>query len=119
MPWSEATQHATLADFDLGVAPLPDEPYTRGKCGYKLLQYAAAGTPAVGSPVGVNREILSRLGMSAAGEAAEWIDAILDLLTKPAEARATLGRQARQAAQLHYSYDAWLPRWKEAVGIAG
>jgi glycosyltransferase involved in cell wall biosynthesis len=118
VPWSEATQNARLAEFDLGIAPLPDEPYTRGKCGYKLLQYAAAGTLAVGSPVGVNRQILAQLGMPAAGDAGEWVDAILDLLTKPAAARETLGRQARDVVQLHYSYDAWLPRWKEAVGIA-
>jgi glycosyltransferase involved in cell wall biosynthesis len=116
--WSEATQHATLAEFDLGIAPLADDPHTRGKCGYKLLQYAAAGTPAVASPIGVNREILSRLGLPAAGDGAEWIDAILDLLNKSAAARATLGRRAREMTQLHYSYDAWLPRWKEAVGIA-
>jgi glycosyltransferase involved in cell wall biosynthesis len=116
--WSEATQHAGLADFDLGIAPLADDPHTRGKCGYKLLQYAAAGTPAVASPIGVNREILSRLGMPAARDGAEWIDAILDLLNKSAATRATLGRRAREMTQLHYSYDAWLGRWKEAVGIA-
>jgi hypothetical protein len=57
VPWSEdVTQHAKLADFDLGVAPVPDEPYTRGgKGGYKLLQYAAAATPAVAGHVAVNR----------------------------------------------------------------
>jgi hypothetical protein len=48
VPWSEAAQHATLADLDLGLAPLPDEPYTRGKC-YKLLQYAAGAHPSVRS----------------------------------------------------------------------
>jgi glycosyltransferase involved in cell wall biosynthesis len=96
---------------------LADDPHTRGKCGYKLLQYAAAGTPAVGSPIGVNREILSRLGLPAAGDNGEWVEAILDLLDKSAPARATLGRRAREMTQLHYSYDAWLPRWKEAVGI--
>lgn len=116
--WSEATQHARLAEFDLGIAPLADDPHTRGKCGYKLLQYAAAGTPVVGSAIGVNREILSRLGMPGPGGSGEWVDAILDLLGQSAAARATLGRRAREATQLHYSYDSWLPRWKEAVGIA-
>lgn len=115
--WSEATQHARLAEFDLGIAPLADDPHARGKCGYKLLQYAAVGTPAVGSPIGVNREILSRLGMPAAGDGGEWVDAILDLLNQSAVARATLGLRAREVTRLHYSYDAWLPRWKEAVGI--
>jgi glycosyltransferase involved in cell wall biosynthesis len=116
--WSEATQHATLADLDVGIAPLPDEPYTRGKCGYKLLQYAAAGTPVVATPVGVNRDILSRFGMPTPVDQGEWVDALLDLLGRPAEARASLGRRARDATKRDYSYDAWLSRWEEAVGLA-
>jgi len=116
--WSQAVQHDELAQLDVGIAPLPDEPYSRGKCGYKLLQYAAAGTPLVASPVGVNREILTRLGMPAARDAGEWIDAILELLTCSAEARASLGRSARDVIRSHYSYDAWLPTWKRALGIA-
>lgn len=118
LTWSEATQHARLGEFDVGIVPLPDEPYTRGKCGYKLLQYAAVGTPAVGSPIGVNQDILSQLGMPAPSDCDEWVDAILDLLGRSIPARASLGRHAREVTELHYSYDAWLPRWKEAVGIA-
>lgn len=117
--WSESTQYALLSELDVGLAPVPDELYERGKSGYKLLQYAAAGTPVVASPVGVNREILSALGMPAPEDAEEWTDAILDLLTRPAEARAALGCRARELAELHYSYDAWLPRWRDAMGLAG
>jgi glycosyltransferase involved in cell wall biosynthesis len=117
VPWSEAAQHTSLAEFDLGIAPLADDPHTRGKCGYKLLQYAAAGAPVVGSPIGVNREILSQLGMPAP-QHGEWVDAILDLLHRSAEARGALGRHARAVVQREFSYDAWLPRWKQAVGIA-
>jgi glycosyltransferase involved in cell wall biosynthesis len=118
VPWSEAIQYAALAEFDVGLAPLPDELYTRGKCGYKLLQYAAAGTPFVATPIGVNRQILSQLGMPAAADDGEWVDSVLDLLTRSAGARATIGRRARELTQLHYSYDAWLSRWEDAVGIA-
>ena len=117
VPWSEEAQHTYLAQFDLGIAPLADDPHTRGKCGYKLLQCAAAGVPVVGSPVGVNRDILSRLGMPAP-EDDEWVDSILELLQRSAEARAALGRHARAVVQREFSYDAWLPRWKQAVGIA-
>jgi glycosyltransferase involved in cell wall biosynthesis len=116
--WSPAVQHDELAELDLGIAPLPDQPYTSGKCGYKLLQYAAAGTPLVASPVGVNGQILAQLGMPAAREDGEWVDAILELIGRSAEARASLGRSAREVVQSHYSYDAWLPAWKQAVGIA-
>jgi hypothetical protein len=51
---SRATQHEMLADFDVGIVPLPDEPYTYGKRGYKLLHYGAAGAPAIATSIGVN-----------------------------------------------------------------
>ena len=117
VPWSESAQYELLAEFDVGLGPVPDEPYERGKCGYKLLQYAAAGTPVIASPVGVNREILSALGTPAPDAPEEWADAILDLLGRPEEARAELGRRAREVAERDYSFDAWLPRWRDAMGL--
>ena len=117
--WSEPIQYALLSELDVGLAPVPDGLYTRGKSGYKLLQYAAAGTPVVASPVGVNREILSALQMPAPEGADEWADAILDVLTRPVEARAALGRRAREVTELNYSFDAWLPRWRAAMGLGG
>ena len=116
VPWCEATQHEMLADFDIGIFPLTDEPYSHGKCGYKLLQYGAAGVPAVASPIGVNEQILSELGMPAARDNGEWVEAIFDLLSRSADIRATLGRRARDETQARYSYDAWLPQWRRAVG---
>ena len=117
IPWSESAQHNLLADFDVGLAPVPDEPYERGKCGYKLLQYAAAGTPLIGSPVGVNRDILARLRMPAPENPDEWVDAILELLERPARARAVAGRHAHELTRAEYSFDAWFSRWVEAVGL--
>jgi glycosyltransferase involved in cell wall biosynthesis len=76
--WSQATQHEMLADFDLGIFPLPNEPYSYGKCSYKLLQYGAAGVPAVVTPIGVNEQILLELGMPGATSEVEWVDALLD-----------------------------------------
>jgi glycosyltransferase involved in cell wall biosynthesis len=118
LAWSESIQHSSLAGFDVGIAPVPDELYTRGKCGYKILQYGASGTPIVASPVGVNREILSQFGMPAATGAADWVNAILDLFGLSAEARASLGGRARQITEARYSYEAWLPEWKAAVGLS-
>jgi glycosyltransferase involved in cell wall biosynthesis len=115
--WSEAAQHAELATFDVGVAPVPDAPYERGKCGYKLLQYGAAGVPVVASPVGVNREILRAFGMPAVEAGGEWAGAILELLERPASERAALGRAARATTRRDFSFEAWLPRWRAAVGI--
>jgi glycosyltransferase involved in cell wall biosynthesis len=115
--WSESAQASLLSTFDVGLAPVPDEPYERGKCGYKLLQYAAAATPMAASPVGVNRQMLSEFGMPAPQGSAEWADALLDLLARPAANRAALGQNAREVTERHYSFDAWLPRWREAVGL--
>ena len=117
VPWSEKTQHASLARFDVGLAPLPDDPYTRGKCGYRLLQLGAAGVPVVGSPVGVNRSILAQFGMAAAEDSTEWLDGVVELLDSSRERRSELGRRARSVTWSDYSYDAWLERWREATGF--
>jgi glycosyltransferase involved in cell wall biosynthesis len=118
LAWSEELQHAGLSEFDVGIAPVPDEPYERGKCGYKLLQYAAAGLPFVASPVGVNAQMLAQFGMPAAVGIGDWIDALVDLLSRSANERGELGRRARMLVERDYSYDAWLPAWQEAAGLA-
>jgi glycosyltransferase involved in cell wall biosynthesis len=117
VPWDETVQHEQLARLDLGLGPLPDVPYSRGKCGYKLLQYAAAGVPMVASPIGVNERLLRELEMPAPRDDADWTEAILHVLARPAEARAELGRRARKLVEDRYSYEAWLERWRAAVGL--
>ena len=112
-----ATQHDLLAEFDVAIFPLPGDAYSRGKCGYKLLQYGAAGIPAVASPVGVNEQILGELGLPAATSNQDWVDAILELLTAPADLRAEFGRRAHEVTRERYSYDTWLPHWRRAVGF--
>src|SRR5205085_2743687 len=58
-PWSAATEVRDLWDMDVGIMPLPDEPWARGKCGMKAIQYMGVGIPAVVSPVGANRQIVT------------------------------------------------------------
>jgi glycosyltransferase involved in cell wall biosynthesis len=115
IPWSPSTQREVLATFDVGVMPLIDSPYTRGKCGYKLLQYLAAAVPAVASPVGVNSEILARAGAPPAGTTDEWVETLTALIEAPPEHRAGLGARGRRLVVDHYSYDAWHDRWRAAV----
>jgi glycosyltransferase involved in cell wall biosynthesis len=117
LTWTEAVQQIALADFDIGLMPVPDTAYNRGKCGYKLLQYGAAGLPAVGSPVGVNEEFLTRFGLPGPRDTGEWTDALLDLLSRPADARAQLGARAHEITSREYSYEAWLPRWRAALEL--
>jgi hypothetical protein len=78
VPWSLETEFARLAECHVGLAPLPSDPFTRGKCGFRLLQYYAAALPAVASPVGVHRT-LAEGGALLARTPAEWTAALLRL----------------------------------------
>ncbi|MFZ5532403.1 MAG: glycosyltransferase family 4 protein [Pseudomonadota bacterium] len=76
-PWSEAGEVADIATFDVGIMPLPDAPWERGKCGYKLIQYMACTKPVVASPVGINRQLVTP-GVNGylATTAGEWLQAL-------------------------------------------
>lgn len=108
-PWSAATQARDLASFDIGLMPLPATEWARGKCGYKLLQYFAAGVPAVASPVGVNRHLVADgRGLEASG-AAEWERAIRTLAAEGAAGRRQRGAEARGFVAREFSYARWAP----------
>jgi glycosyltransferase involved in cell wall biosynthesis len=113
--WDPKSFGNMLSDADIGIMPLPDTPFTRGKCAYKILQYAAAGLPVVGSPVGTNSKILTELGGIPARRPADWEDAVRDLLTSSAHSRSDIGQSARKAVEAGYSFEAWAPVWKATV----
>ncbi|MCU5788095.1 glycosyltransferase family 4 protein [Alloalcanivorax marinus] len=115
LPWSEEGEARAIAGFDIGTMPLPDGPWERGKCGYKLIQYMAAGKPVVASPVGVNVEIVEgwQSGMLADSHA-QWHQALSALLANP-DMRLSLGRNGRQAVEQHYSLQAQVPRLAEIL----
>lgn len=110
MPWRAETEVADLRRIDIGIMPLPDEPWSRGKCGLKALQYMALGIPTVCSPVGVNSEII-REGenghLAATGD--EWVEK-LTLLLRSAELRGRLGRAGRATVEERYSAEGQAPR---------
>lgn len=83
-PWSEEMQVIDLVTSDIGLAPLPDNRFTKGKCGFKILQYAAAGLPVVASPVGVNAEYV-REGVTGfhAMDIRQWVNKISRLVEDP------------------------------------
>jgi glycosyltransferase involved in cell wall biosynthesis len=107
-PWSLATQERELASFDLGIMPLSDSPWARGKCGYKLLQYFAAGVPAVASPVGVSADLVGSERGLLASSSGEWLTA-LEALISDLDERRERGALARQFVESHYSYQRWAP----------
>ena len=113
--WASATEAADVREFDIGLMPLVDDPWTRGKCGLKAIQYLAAGVPAVVSPVGVNREIV-RDGQNGywAATPEQWLDRLRRLLDDPSE-RARLGAKGREHVERHYSIQAWFEPWLKAV----
>jgi glycosyltransferase involved in cell wall biosynthesis len=107
-PWSLGTEARDLSDFDVGVMPLPDTPWTRGKSGYKLLQYFSAGVPAVASPVGVNAQLIGDGRGLAATTADDWERGLVELLADET-GRTERGSAARRLVEDHYSYQRWSP----------
>lgn len=115
VPWSPDREAPETASFDIGLMPLPDNPWTRGKCGCKALQYMALGIPAVCSPVGVNAEIIDhgRTGCLAATPE-QWRE-VLDRLVSDAETRETIGRAARRRVEEAFALRIQAERLVEAV----
>jgi glycosyltransferase involved in cell wall biosynthesis len=109
VPWTLDNEVALFAGCDIGVYPLPDDEWTRGKCGFKAIQFMACGIPVVAAPVGVNREIVED-GVSGllAGNADAWKERLSTLLTQP-DLRARLGAQGRSVIQARYSLAANAP----------
>jgi hypothetical protein len=114
-PWSLAGEVADLRSFQIGIMPLPDDPWTRGKCAVKILQYFAAGLPVVCSPVGANLDVVEhgRSGYFAAGDD-EWI-ARLDELLADADLRRRLGAHGRRVVEERFSVQMILPRLLETL----
>jgi glycosyltransferase involved in cell wall biosynthesis len=103
VPWTLDGEARALAQCHVGIMPLPDDPFARGKCGYKLLQYYAAGLPAVASPVGTNRA-LAEGGALFAKTPAEFGAALARLRDDPA-LRAALGAKGRAFASRRYALE--------------
>ncbi|MGE0717511.1 MAG: glycosyltransferase family 4 protein [Alphaproteobacteria bacterium] len=117
-PWDAGREAGDLADMDAGIMPLPDTPFERGKCGYKLIQYMAAGRPAVASPVGVNATILADGAGLLAADVDQWADALIALAGDPA-LRRRMGETGRARAVAAYSLAAWAPRVVGLLRAAG
>jgi len=104
--WSSAKEIEELSGIDIGIMPLPDDEWTKGKCGLKGLQYMALEIPTVMSPVGVNTEII-RDGENGflAGEINEWVEKISHLVESE-ELRKSMGAAARKTVEEKYSVKA-------------
>jgi glycosyltransferase involved in cell wall biosynthesis len=108
--WRAETEVEDLWSLDVGIMPLPDDPWTSGKCAMKAIQYMGVGIPAVVSPVGSSRDVVRDgvCGFHAASEA-EWVRA-LERLLDSAELRNRMGAEGRRLVEQHYCAEVQAPR---------
>jgi glycosyltransferase involved in cell wall biosynthesis len=120
--WDEATEINQINRFDVGVMPLTDDEWARGKCAFKLIQYMACGVPVVASRVGANEEVVTPYCGFLVENAADWL-AALRALRDDAPRRLRMGVAARVRIEAEYSLARNLPVLKSVVqkmlGIAG
>lgn len=108
--WSLEREVAATSECDIGLAPLPDDPWTRGKCGLKLLLYMSLGLPAVASRVGVHHEILRDGATGRLVGSSEEFVATVDALLADSRERRRIGAAARAEVQARFSVDAVAPK---------
>ncbi len=101
--WTELTEQEDLLEMNIGIMPLADNEWTRGKCGFKALQYMALGIPAVVSSVGVNTEIVDQgVNGFVCDSEADWLKHLTDLINN-AQLRSDMGIKAREKVLNNYS----------------
>jgi glycosyltransferase involved in cell wall biosynthesis len=113
--WSEQVELETLHQFDIGIMPLIDSLFERGKCGFKIIQYMASSLPVVASPVGANRSIVLHdvTGFLASTDG-EWIKC-LSLLCSDQDLRQKMGKEGMRRADELYSLKVAYPRFVKAL----
>jgi glycosyltransferase involved in cell wall biosynthesis len=108
--WSPTVETGIARLFDIGIMPLVDEPYQRGKCGCKILQYMSAALPVVASPVGINTQLIQHGSRGLLASSPEdWGESLGKLIARP-ELRRTMGQAGRAFAEQHYSIRTWFPQ---------
>ncbi len=114
-PWREETEVSEIQQFDIGIMPLPDEPFERGKCGYKSIQYMACGKPVVASPVGIN-SVIVRQGVDGflASTTTEWTEALRKLVDDAA-LRQRMGAAGRERVLARYSLAVAAPKLEQLL----
>lgn len=113
--WSSATEASDLAASDIGISWLPEDDWSRGKCGLKILQYLAAGLPVIANPIGVQGELV-RHGVNGylVRSPEDWIDAVQSLVTSP-ELRRQMGTQGRADIRARYHVDHGGLAWRDLL----
>jgi len=112
--WSEEDEVSLIQSFDVGIMPLHDDPWSRGKCAFKLIQCMACGVPVVASPVGANSEVVTaECGLLAIGES-DWLSSLATLVDDE-PLRRSMGQAGRERVERHYSLAVAAPRLAEVL----
>ena len=106
-PWSEFSEREALSAMDVGVMPLPENSWTRGKCAYKAIQYMASGIPVIAADVGVTRRVVGEGGV-VTNARGDWVDALVTF-ARDANLRAQVGGAGRDRAAQDFSVERWVP----------
>ena len=114
-PWTEDTEAQSIARMSVGLMPLDDSPWARGKCGYKLIQYLACGVPVIASPVGANLDIVEE-GTNGyfVVSTDDWAEAVARF-AQSAEGRREMGARGREMVRDHYSLQSQGPRLAQMI----
>jgi len=118
LPWHEHTELDLINLFDVGVMPLPDDEWARGKCAFKLIQYMACAVPVIASPVGASIDVVSGACGLMASLPHEWAQALRTLRDRPTE-RTKMGEAGRDRVVQHYSLHKNLPVLADVIKNAG
>jgi glycosyltransferase involved in cell wall biosynthesis/SAM-dependent methyltransferase len=118
--WSPETEVETIQSFDIGIMPLRDSLWSRGKCAYKMLLYMSCGVPVVVSPVGMTADVFQMDSIGASARTTEgWIDAFSGLLERMENA-VEMGQRAREVVLRNFSIHTLAPQLAENLAkIAG
>jgi glycosyltransferase involved in cell wall biosynthesis len=103
LDWSEETEVASIQNFDIGIMPLEDTPWEKGKCAYKIIQYMACGLPVVASPVGMNKVVVleNETGFLP-NNLDEWCE-VFQILTQDKTKSCNFGASGRQVVENEYT----------------
>ena len=117
--WTEDTEVSSISKFDIGIMPLVDSPWERGKCGYKLIQYMGCGIPVVASSVGANIDIVKH-GENGflASSAEDWYQSLESLILEESF-RKDMGRKGAKIVHERFSVRSVFPQIKNALQKAG
>ncbi len=115
LEWTLMSERSQMAGFQIGVMPLFNDRYTKGKCAFKLIEYGAFGIPSVASNVGANKDVMvdGETGFLVDSDS-DWDAALSQLLINP-ELRATMGAKARDRVVSNYSLESQLTSWVDLI----